>query len=145
MPTLILSTLLTIITHILPAQQVDSIYFNLYTDSLKKGKYNYINVDAKYSNGKYLPLIDGEVIFTTTYGTFEKNCLVLPADTKQSKVTITIALKKNTAITQTTTIYIKQKPDDEVLPTVEEIMQMPKKKTETTTTTTNKTKRRKSK
>ena len=28
------------------AQKVDSIYFHLYTDSLKKGTYNYINVDG---------------------------------------------------------------------------------------------------
>ena len=34
------------------AQKVDSIYFHLYTDSLKKGFFNYINVDDKTSDGK---------------------------------------------------------------------------------------------
>ena len=40
----------------LKAQQVDSIFLNLYTDSLKKGQHNYINVDGKLSNGKWMPL-----------------------------------------------------------------------------------------
>ena len=40
------------------AQKVDSIYFNLYTDSLKKQVHNYINVDGKFSNGSWLPLTE---------------------------------------------------------------------------------------
>ena len=42
------------------AQSVDSIYFNLYTDSLKKGVYNYINVDGLLSTGSYIPLMANE-------------------------------------------------------------------------------------
>ena len=38
------------------AQKVDSIYFHLYTDSLKKGQHNYINVDGKLSNGSWMPV-----------------------------------------------------------------------------------------
>jgi len=34
------------------AQKVENIYVNLYTDSLKKGTFNYINIDGKLSNGK---------------------------------------------------------------------------------------------
>jgi hypothetical protein len=30
------------------AQKVESIYVNLYTDSLKKGTYNYINIEGNY-------------------------------------------------------------------------------------------------
>ena len=37
-------------------QKVDSIYFHLYTDSLKKGFFNYINVDGKMSDGNWQPL-----------------------------------------------------------------------------------------
>ncbi len=38
------------------AQNIDSIYFHLYTDSLKKEVHNYINVDGLLQNGRYLPL-----------------------------------------------------------------------------------------
>lgn len=43
------------------AQKIDSIYFHLYTDSLKKGFYNYINIDGKTSDGKWMPLSTKEV------------------------------------------------------------------------------------
>ena len=35
------------------AQNLDSIFFNLYTDSLKKGTYNYINVDGQFTDGAF--------------------------------------------------------------------------------------------
>ena len=38
------------------AQQIESIEFHLYTDSLKKGVYNYINIDGKMSDGSWRPL-----------------------------------------------------------------------------------------
>ena len=43
------------------AQKVDSIYFNLYTDSLKKGQHNYINIDGKMSNGRWLTMTAREI------------------------------------------------------------------------------------
>ena len=46
------------------AQKVDSIYFNLYTDSLKKDQHNYINVDGKLSNGRWMPLSAKEIEFS---------------------------------------------------------------------------------
>ena len=55
------------------AQKVDSIFFHLYTDSLKKGTYNYINVDGKLDNGRWLPLTAKEIDFTATAGNFEGN------------------------------------------------------------------------
>ncbi|MBL0056604.1 MAG: hypothetical protein IPP31_10530 [Chitinophagaceae bacterium] len=36
-------------------QKVENIYVNLYTDSLKKGTFNYINIDGKLSNGRFIP------------------------------------------------------------------------------------------
>jgi hypothetical protein len=57
------------------AQQVDSIYFHLYTDSLKKGVHNYINVDGKLSNGHWLPLTNKEIEFSSSTGKFEGNSL----------------------------------------------------------------------
>ena len=110
------------------AQKVDSIYFNLYTDSLKKGTHNYINVDGKLSDGKWKPLTAKEIEFTTTYGKFEDNELVLPAECKEQKVTVKAVLKSNPAIWKEVTIWVKKKPDDEKLPTKEEILNSGKQK-----------------
>ncbi len=104
------------------SQKVDSIFFHLYTDSLKKGTHNYINVDGKLSNGKWKPLTDKELIFTTTYGTFENYNLVLPLECKEEKLTIKAVLKTQPWIWKEVTIWIKKKPDDEILPTKEEIL-----------------------
>jgi len=104
------------------AQQVDSIYFDLYTDSLKKGTYNYINVDAKYSDGHWLPLTSKEINFTTSAGRFEGNSLVLDTAFKGEKVTVKAVLKSNPSIWREVTIYIKKVDIMERLKTVDEIM-----------------------
>ena len=52
------------------AQKIEGIYANLYTDSLKKGTYNYINIDGKLSNGHYIPLDTSDIIFTASEGKF---------------------------------------------------------------------------
>lgn len=103
------------------AQKVDSIYFNLYTDSLKKGTYNYINVDGKMDNGRWLPMTSKEITFTATAGRFDNNSLFVDKDFKEEKITVTAALKSNTAIQKSITIYIKQKESEERLKTPEEI------------------------
>jgi len=107
------------------AQQVDSIYFDLYTDSLKKGIYNYINVDAKYSDGHWLPLTNKEITFTTSGGRFEGNSLVLDTAFKGEKVTVKAVLKSNPSIWREVTIYIKKVEITERLKTVDEIMNSP--------------------
>ena len=104
------------------AQKVDSIFFNLYTDSLKKGTYNYINVDGKLSDGRWMPLTGKDLVFTTTAGRFEDNSLVLDKDFKEEKVTVTATLKANQAISKSVTIYIKKIPDTEKLKTADEIL-----------------------
>jgi len=109
------------------AQKIDSIYFNLYTDSLKKGTHNYINVDGKTSDGKWKPLTGKEIDFTATYGKFEGNELVLPDQCTVEKLTVKAVLKANPAIWKEITIWIKKKPDPELLPTKEEILNKPQK------------------
>ena len=104
------------------AQKVDSIFFNLYTDSLKKGTYNYINVDGKLSDGRWMPLMAKEIQFTATAGIFDGNSLVLDKDFKEEKVTVTATLKTNPSISKSVTIYIKRNPDNEKLKTTEEIL-----------------------
>ena|SRR5688572_29172414 len=117
-----------LVASISQAQKVDSIYFHLYTDSLKKGTHNYINVDGKLSDGKWKPLTAKEIDFTSSYGKFEENELVLPPDCKEEKVTVKAVLKSNPAIWKQVTIWIKKKPDDEKLPTEEEILKSGKQK-----------------
>ena len=104
------------------AQKIDTISFHLYTDSLKKGTHNYINIDGKTSDGKWKPLSSKEITFTASYGTFEGNELILPAEPTVEKLTIKAVLKSNSASWKEITIWIKRKPDDELLPTTDEIL-----------------------
>ncbi len=113
------------------AQKVDSIYFHLYTDSLKKGQHNYINVDAKMSNGRWTPLTSKDVQFSCASATFSGNELIIPADFKEEKVIVRVVLKNNPSVWLERTIWIKTKPDGD-LPTKEEIMRgIPQKKNRT--------------
>ncbi len=104
----------------LQAQKVESIHFNLYTDSLKKGQHNYINVDGKLTNGKWLPLTSAELNFSSTAGTFQGNDLIIPVDFKEEKVKVTAELKSNPSIKKEIIIYLKKNEDPE-LKTMEEI------------------------
>ena len=110
------------------AQKVDSIYFNLYTDSLKKGTYNYINVIGKLSNGNFRPMDSTQLIFTSSYGKFYGNSLWLPFEPTVEKVDITVKARQNPSQILHRTIYIKKKADDEQLKTVDEIMAEPPKR-----------------
>jgi hypothetical protein len=104
------------------AQKVDSICFRLYTDSLKKGNHNYINVDGKFSDGKWLPLTDKEIQFSSSHGNFIHNDLVLPIDFAEEKITVKAVLKNNPAIWKEKIIWIKTLADPLNLPTMENIM-----------------------
>lgn len=109
------------------AQKIDSIYVNLYTDSLKKGTFNYINVDGLLSNGRYLPLDSTHIEFKASAGRFEGNSLWIDPDFAGEKVTINVTLKQNRSQYKEFDIYIKQKPDGP-LKTVDEILDEMKKK-----------------
>ncbi len=106
---------------------MDSIYFHLYTDSLKKGQHNYINVDGKLSNGIWMPLTSKEILFSSTDGSFQGNDLVLPFDFKADSVRVCAVLKSNPAIKKEIIIYIKKTEDPE-LKTAEELFDNPKRK-----------------
>lgn len=99
---------------VLRAQTVDSMFVNLYTDSLKVGTYNYINVDGKLSNGRYIPLDTTHLKFTTSDGKFYGNALWLDSDFKKEKVRISVTLKSDTAQHKTIDIYIKKTPDPDL-------------------------------
>ncbi|HMO32245.1 MAG TPA: hypothetical protein PKE63_05080 [Lacibacter sp.] len=57
------------------AQTADSIFFNLYTDSLKKGAWNYINVDGLYGKGRILPVPARQLEWTISGGTRDGNSI----------------------------------------------------------------------
>jgi hypothetical protein len=129
MKKIILLLLLTVSVATLFAQKVDSIYINLYTDSLKKGQYNYINIDGKMSNGRWMPLTAKDIQFSCTAAEFSGNELIIPDNFKPEKVIIKAVLKSNPAVWLERTIWIKTKPDGD-LPTKDEIMKtIPQKKT----------------
>lgn len=109
------------------AQKVDSIYFHLYTDSLKKGQYNYINVDGKLSNGSWRPLTAKEIDFSCSAASFEGNQLIIPDDFRADKVTVKAVLKSNPSVWIQRTIWIKQLPDPP-LPGRNEVMPDAKQK-----------------
>ena len=93
------------------AQQVDSIYFHLYTDSLKKGQHNYINVDARLDNGRWVPMTAKEVDFYCSTASFQGNELIIPVDFREEKVTVRATLKANPRLVIERTIWIKKLPD----------------------------------
>ena len=109
------------------AQKVEKIYVNLYTDSLKKGTYNYINIDGKLLNGSYLPLDSTHLIFSSSAGKFSGNNLWIDRDITIDKVQIKVSLRNDPALVKEFTIYIKQNPDP-ALKTMDEIMNKPKNK-----------------
>ena len=118
------------------AQKIDSIYFHLYTDSLKKGQNNYINVDGKLSDGSWKPLTSKEITFSCPTAEFNGNELIIPNDFKEEKVIVKAVLKTNPALSIERTIWIKKLPDPEFLPTKEDILNQKPKKNKTKNTET---------
>ena len=116
------------ITGMARAQAIEDIYVNLYTDSLKKGTFNYINIDGRLSNGRFMPLDSTHLIFWASEGRFQGNSLWLDKDFKGDRVFIKVVLRGNPKTSKEFTIFIKKKPDDEKLKTEEEIIKGNKKK-----------------
>lgn len=110
------------------AQMVDSIYVNLYTDSLKKGTYNYINIDGLLSNGKYIPLDSNHLVFRSSYGKFYGNSLLIDRDCRLEKITIDVTMKKNPSLHKEFVMFLKKNNDNEKLPTSRDVFDKIKKK-----------------
>jgi hypothetical protein len=104
------------------AQKIDSIYVNLYTDSLKKGTYNYINIDGKLSNGRYLPLDSTDIIFSASDGKFYGNQLWIEPHFTKKKVSIKVVLRSNPAMYKEFDMYIKKIPNPDKLRSEDEIL-----------------------
>lgn len=122
MKKMLFTLLLFAFSHI-QAQKLDSIYVNLYTDSLKKGTYNYINIDGLYSNGKYLPLDSTDIIFASTHGKFYGNSLWVDKEFKEEKIKIKVMMRTNHVLCKEFVMYIKKKDDNDHLMTNEELIE----------------------
>lgn len=118
----VLPVFLVLCSLFVKAQKVENIYVNLYTDSLKKGTYNYINIDGQLSDKTYTPLDSSSIIFWASDGKFYGNMLLIDKDFKKEKVTIKVTLRKNPAITKEFIMPVKRKEDNEKLKTTEEIL-----------------------
>ena len=104
------------------AQKVDSIYFHLYTDSLKKGFYNYINVDGRLADGTWSPLDSTQILFISDAGFFKGNDLFIDSSYNGDKVRVKAVLKSNPAVRKEVVIYIRKRGFTEALKTNEEIL-----------------------
>lgn len=122
MKNILITIFLLFTAHFVSAQTLDSIFFNLYTDSLKKGTYNYINVEGHFSDGTYLPLSNKELRFSSTGGKFSGNSLFIDSSFTDDKVTVKAVVIRNPRLTKEIDIYIKRAPDNEKLPTMEDVM-----------------------
>lgn len=109
--------------HLSFAQKIEKIFFNVYTDSLKKEVWNYINVDAQLSNGKFIPLDTTHLIFTSSFGKWQGNNLYIDQDFKKDSIVITATAKQNAALTKTITLYIKKKESSIPLKTEQQILE----------------------
>ncbi len=121
----ILLILLFVTAKFASAQKIDSIYFHLYTDSLKKGFFNYINIDGKTSDGKWMPLSTNEVILTVDQDSalkFERNDLFIDSAYTKETVTVKATLKDNPKVWKEVTIYIRKRGFDEPLKSNQELL-----------------------
>ncbi|TCZ69077.1 hypothetical protein [Flaviaesturariibacter aridisoli] len=95
--------------------------FHLYTDSLKKGFYNYINVDAQLSDSSWRPLDSTKVIFTANTGFFKGNDLFIDSSYQHDSVRVRATLRENPKRWIDTVIYIRRRGFGE-LPTEQEVI-----------------------
>lgn len=105
------------------SQQIEDIYFHLYTDSLKKSVHNYINIDAKLTTGRFLPLTAKEVSFYCNTGRWEGNDLIIDSFYKGDSVVIKAVLKQNISLSKMVTVYLKKNTSEPILKTEDEILQ----------------------
>lgn len=109
-------------------QEIENIYVNLYTDSLKKGTYNYINIDGKLSDGRYIPLDTTEIIFSASDGKFIGNTLWVDPGFSKEKITIKAVLRSDPHLQKQFDMYIKKIPNPEKLRSLDDIMNEMKNK-----------------
>lgn len=108
---------------LLHAQKIDSLFFNLYTDSLKKGSWNYINVDAKLSNGKYIPLTHEQLNLKVSNGKLQGNSIWIDWNFKDDSVLVEVELRGDASVRKSITIWIKKKDEQLNAPVNDSLLQ----------------------
>jgi hypothetical protein len=114
---------LILLGHWASAQKVENIAFNLYTDSLKKGFYNYISVDGQLSDGTWQPLDSSQIRFSANTGHFAGNDLFIDSSYKADSIIVKAVLRSNPAIWKQVTIYIRKRGFNEPLKTNDELFE----------------------
>jgi hypothetical protein len=107
----------------LRAQKIDSLFFNLYTDSLKKGSWNYINVDAKLSNVTYMPLTSEQLNFKVSNGKLQGNSVWIDWGFTDDSVVVEVSLKKDPTVRRSITIWLKKKDEQLNAPVNDSLLQ----------------------
>jgi len=85
--------------------------YNLYTDSIKPVLNYYVNVEGIFSNGKIYPLDTTLVKVTASEGSMKGLEWILPTERSFDSVTFTTTCLYNTAISKSTTLYLKKYKD----------------------------------
>nr|WP_294905488.1 hypothetical protein [uncultured Lacibacter sp.] len=121
------------VSALVKAQKIDSLFFNLYTDSLKKGSWNYINVDAKLSNGKYIPLTQEQLSFKVSNGKLQGNSIWIDWDFADDSVVVAVELKQNPSVHRSITIWIKKQDLQMNIPVHDSLLQQLNNRPKTST------------
>jgi len=103
-------------------QQVDSIYFHLYTDSLKRNIYNYISVDGKLKDGRYIPLDNKQLIFESNAGKSSGNSIYFYYGVNATSVNITVYIKDKPQVKKSLTLFFKTYIPIEALKSEQELL-----------------------
>ncbi|RYY83947.1 MAG: hypothetical protein EOO15_20395 [Chitinophagaceae bacterium] len=103
------------------AQKIVRFEFNLYTDSLKRGFYNYISVDGQLSDSSWRPLDSTDIILTSNAGPFQGNDLFVDSSYRGDSICICATLRSEPKRWKETVIYIRRRGFG-ALPTEEEVI-----------------------
>jgi hypothetical protein len=100
------------ITTTLTLPHLESIRFNHYADSLKRGIRFYLNVEGTFTSGKVYPLDTTAIKFQTSAGSLMGQDLLLNInDNTTQTITVTAVNKSDAAMSITSTIPVKQLSD----------------------------------
>jgi hypothetical protein len=91
------------------AQKLARFEFNLYTDSLKRGFYNYINVEGQFSDSSWQPLDSSRIRFTCSAGAFRGNDIFLDSSYTADTLLVRATLKEDPKRWKECVIYIRKR------------------------------------
>lgn len=91
---------------------LQSIRFNHYADSLKRDVHFYLNVEGVFSSGKIYPLDTSVIQFEVSEGKIIGQDLLIDLHSATRIITVTATDKNNPNIKVTSSIPVKQLPDD---------------------------------